>query len=351
MPASRVEFLICGSPNDAFYSQIALFRRSLDLLGPDWRDARVVAAFGDTEQRSIPSRWAPYFERIEVFHATTDDFRRDKYFAASNLRFSLVDPTADVSILCDADTVLMRPLPMDFLTEMKRNPAVCAVQAHVPFAVSIDSRPQYGDGGLYPGMPSTESWEKISRLVLGQPIEMSHRHSLNTWRPGLRGLRGESVVQSISRRTRALSKTILHPTASSPCPFYPNYGFIGGSPALITRLRDALLPLHAQVADIVGNDLYGQVAITLALEAAALPSRVLPITYNFPNDPRADKRYRDDVERIIVMHYLRTQHFDRHRVFAEREAFDRFMRLKLRGSNEAFQSCVRSITNGTYPFG
>jgi hypothetical protein len=88
--AAGVEFLLCGSPNDAFYSQIAFFRLSLDRLGEQSRAARVVAVFGAVECPPLPERWAPYFERIEVYYVSGETFRRKQLFAASDRRFELL---------------------------------------------------------------------------------------------------------------------------------------------------------------------------------------------------------------------------------------------------------------------
>ena len=43
----KLDFLLCGSANDAFFSQIAFFRLCLNALGGVYSDARVVAVFGD----------------------------------------------------------------------------------------------------------------------------------------------------------------------------------------------------------------------------------------------------------------------------------------------------------------
>lgn len=127
-----VEFLLCGSPDDAFYSQVAFFRLSLDQLGDQGRGARVVAVLGAEHAPSLPSRWARHFQRIEVHHAPPDQSGRTLLEAASDLRYRLVTPGCPCSCLCDADTVLARQLPQGFLDELRRQPAVCGVAGSPP---------------------------------------------------------------------------------------------------------------------------------------------------------------------------------------------------------------------------
>ena len=347
----KVEFLTCGSPNDAFYSQIAFFRMCLDALGGEWREARYVAVFGDLEQAPLPERWRPHFERIEVHHADPGAFRRYRFYAAGDLRYQLVDPGADVSVLVDADTALIRSLPDGFLAEMERDPAVCAVPAHYPFRVTVDSRPRFGPEGLYPGLRPEECWKRLGRLVVGGPVELSSRHTLRGWPPLLRRKEGESAVGSVRRRLAELPSAAVRRNEHIPCPLYPNYGFVAATPNLLTALAETLFELQPLVAELIGNDYYGQVTIPLALAKAGIPGRALPITFNYPNASQADAIYPDSVARISLLHYLRTRHFDRHEIFATAAAFDHFMGLRLGGSNAEFQRHVRRLTGGSYPFG
>ena len=72
--------------------------------------------------------------------------------------------------------------------------------------------------------------------------------------------------------------------------------------------------------------------------------------YNFPNDPIADGKYSSEIGQLCLIHYLRTELFDRHKIFASADAFEAFMGLQLGGSNRIFQDRVREITGGIYPF-
>lgn len=317
----KIEFLIPGSPTDAFCSQIAFFRMSLDALGEQGLRARVVAVFGADVVGALPARWAVHFERIEVAWADPEEYRKLSYHATVLRRYQLLDPEADLCCLCDADTVLLRPIPLAFLEEIEQRPTLNGVVAHLPFPIDRDSRGADGQPGLFPGMAPGLAWERLAAIFLGHPISRPLHYTL-------RG-RGED----------------------DRAPFYINYGFLAGTPRLLGRLHPRLLELHQPIAEILGNVFCGQVAVALAVEQAEkLPWRALPMRYNFPNDRDADRLYPEELEQVIVMHYLRTDHFDRHRIFSERAAFHEFLALDLVGSDRVFQDHVRRVTGGDFPF-
>jgi hypothetical protein len=199
-------------------------------------------------------------------------------------------------------------------------------------------------------MPPDEAWQRLARAVIDRPIELAHHHSLARPRPALKRLAGERVGASIRRRVSGGFQAIFTRAEPVPCPLYPNYGFIAATPALMHQLADVLFELHEPVERLVGNDFYGQVAIALAIEAAELPRRALPITFNFPNDRRADRQYADQLDDIAVLHYLRTKKFDRQRIFADEDEFNRFLELQLVGSDLVLQRHVHELTGGRYPF-
>ncbi len=319
--ADGVEFLFCGSPNDAFYSQIAFFRLSLDRLGDASRAARVVAVFGAEECPPLPERWIPYFSRIEVQYACGDIFRRKQVFAASDRRFDLMGRDARCSCLCDADTVLVRPLPASFLDELNRDPAVCGVVAHYPFPIEVDTRRVGVPGGLYPGMPQAAAWNALGEATLGRQPE------------------------------RVLRYTLFEDANDDRCPFYVNYGFLAGPPNLLRQLYRTMSEIQPIIERIIGGVFVGQIAIALAVESAGIPWRALPIRFNFPNDRNADRRHPAELDQVVLVHYLRNTVFDRHRIFAERTAFDQFLSMDLEGSDRILQKHVAYVTGGRYPFG
>ncbi len=315
----KIEFLICGSPNDAFYSQAAIFRYFLDSFGGIYRAARLVLCLDSNERDPLPKRWRPYFKKIEIHTAKPENpifhhSGRSIDFDGRVLSYSLINSDADLSIICDADTLLVRPFPETLLDDLIHNPAIGAVIAHYPPGIHLtDER-----GKNYSHLSNEQFWEALSASVIGRPVTCENTYTL----------------ESISIR----------------CPFYINNGFIAGKPYLMKRLYDELFIVQPKVREFFENWFYGQIAVAMAVESAGLPTRVLPMRYNFPNDPIADAKYPGELDNVIVIHYLRTNHFDRHQIFASADNFYKFLSLDLTGSNLIFQNYVNSVTNGVYPF-
>lgn len=315
----RAEFLLCGSPDDAFYSQIAFFRLSLDHFGDDGRATRVVAVFGGEGFQHLPSRWVRHFDRIEVHYVAPERFRQQRLFAASDLRYALLTPGSMCSCLCDADTVLVRPLPRTFLEDVQREPAICGVAAHYPFPIEVDTRKHSADG-LYPGMPQGLAWDRLGGAILGRPP------------------------------SRRLRYTLLEGECDNRCPFYINYGFLAGPPDLLQRLHENLMEVQPRLDAMIGGYFIGQIGIALSVERASIPCRSLPMRFNFPNDRIADRLHEKELEHVVLIHYLRTSTFDRHQIFAEPGAFQEFLSLDMVGSDRILQQHVINVTGGTYPF-
>jgi hypothetical protein len=94
----------------------------------------------------------------------------------------------------------------------------------------------------------------------------------------------------------------------------------------------------------------GQIALTLALAAHDVATRAVGLRYNFPNDRRADRLHPEELLDVRLIHYLRTEQFDRQEIFATERAFHRFLSLQLDGSDRVFQLYIRKLTKDVYPF-
>lgn len=305
--AIRLDFVIPASPTDAFFSQIAMFRLGLDALGGEYRNARVVAVFGDSRITPVPHKWRAHFERIDIEWADPSLFERFRFRAQSDRRFEIIRPDADIAVSCDADTLLIRPFEPTIVDAII-NGELGGVIAHYHFPWDKSS-----------GDPPSD-WEAISQSVIGTKIRMSHHYTLTEF----------------ADRDR--------------CPFYVNLGFLIGSPKTMNRLHNGCEEIKEAVISALGNRFYEQVATALAVAKQAIPAIALPLRYNFPNDRIADGKYPEELNQVCLFHYLRTEKFDRHKIFVDESAFDAFMKLDLVGSDRVFQSCVRDITKGAYPF-
>jgi hypothetical protein len=310
----KLEFFVCGSPNAAFYSQAAMFRLALDSFGGDFARARLVLCIGALDRPALPARWEPHFRNIDVQWASRESFL--EHGDGSYHVYNLLDPGADLSFVCDADTLPLRPLPADFLASLVAEPAIAGVLAH-RMPPRFDAR-----GNDLRHLDVRGFWKHLGREVVGAEPDVCHEMTL----------------------------PLVATDAPDPCPFYLNYGFIASTPALLRGLHQHLDVVQPRIRAVLDNDFYMQLGIPMAVLRGALPTRTLPMRYNFPNDPLADARYPDELAQVVVMHYLRTERFDRHRIFATAQDFNAFLALRLEGSNAVFQAFVRALTGGRYPF-
>ena len=302
----KLDFLIPGSPNDGFYSQIAMFRLALDRLGGDYERARLVAVFGDHSITAMPERWLPHFRRIEVVRVDPLVFQTSGMRAQCDLRFELIRDDADIAIMCDADTILCAPFADDFINAVSAG-ALTGVIAHYHFPWA------HGTGN------PLADWQLLSRLVIGREIEACYTYSLT-----------DSAI----------------PVA----PFYVNLGVLAAQPRTLHRLDAAMRRIRSDVMAHLDNAFDAQVALALAVIADGLTTASVPMRYNFPNDPIADERYPEELENIVILHYLRHHTFDRQTVFSTEDKFRRFLDMALTGSNRKLQDVVRMITGNVYPF-
>ena len=87
--------------------------------------------------------------------------------------------------------------------------------------------------------------------------------------------------------------------------------------------------VHPVLERMLGGYFVAQISVALAVELAGIPWRALPMRFNFPNDRIADRRYAAELDRVVLIHYLRHELFDRHRIFGQRASFDQFMSMTL----------------------
>jgi hypothetical protein len=300
----KLDFLIAASPNDGFFSQIAMFRRALDELGGIYRSARLVAVFGDHEKSELPTKWRPYFDRIDIDWADCRDFATMSYHATGYQCFRACRQDADVVVVCDADTILVRSFP-ELIDRMRNAPALMGVLAnqHIPWSESS------GD--------SFEDWQRISRAVIGRDIPCDYRYLLEPERV---------------------------------CPFYTNAGFIVATPAIFGSLLHMSERLWPLVDRFMGTYFSTQITTCLAAYVLDLPVLSLPRRYNYANYTGTETFLPDEFENMAVFHYFSTEFFNRQRIFTTPVRFEKFLRLELSGANAVFQALIRRLTGGEFPF-
>lgn len=309
----KLEFIIPASPNPAFFSQIAMFRRSLDSLGAPYSTARVVAVFACRSQDEIPVFWRRQLDRVEIELPPSAEFDANPMAHLDHCA-RVIGNDSDVSIHCNADTMFLSRFD-SMLEDMRENPAVAGVMAHYHFPW----QPRKG-GPKVPAETIRRDWDEISNTILGTTLDKPYRYSM--------------VPKEF------------------PCaaPFYLNFGMIAVTPALFKSAISVFKKSRDKISSLVGNQFCHQIALTLACAEAGVSTRTLPMRFNFPNDRYADELYPSEMENIVMLHYLRRSQYDRHLIFAEEGEFQRFMDLKLEGSCAVFQNHIRKLTGGIYPF-
>ena len=316
--AKKIDILIAGSANDAFFSRIAFARLSLDALGGDYRNARVVAALAEYERPEIPARWAPYFANIDVVWSNPEGLPNPGWDLQHQKRFEVMRDDADVAIIWDADVCALRPFD-DLLERVARDQTLAGVIAHYHFPI---------DGAR--GDPDVE-WPQIANAVLGHDIDRPHRYLFGR-APGA----GGGPIADPEQRPRA--------------PFYLNYGVVMAPPALLRRMFEREQALRPAVSRITGDVWAAQVGLALACAEQSLPTLALPVRYNYANRPETDELYPEELDEIVLFHYMFDRNLKRNTVFAERDAFQAFVDTRYEGADERLRRHIVKITGGRYPF-
>lgn len=305
----RICFSIPASPTDAFYSQVAMFRLALDSFGGIYKKAHIILSLGNETIEPISNRWLDHLGVNTMLYWTdTSLFLDIGQLAQGNNRWNHNYDNYDLIIFSDADTILIKPINELLLQVMKKN-LVAGVIAHYPFPHDKNESPN-------------ELWHNYAKRFIGKDISLNFRYTL-----------------------------LNSQDEDSSCPFYVNFGFVVMTPQTLNTIRKSFLNIRSSIIPFLKNPRFsGQIALTLAIHKHEIPVMSAPMIYNFPNDPIADKLYSNQLKSIAIIHYLRTNKFDRQKIFTSEKNFRRFLSLRLKGSNKFFQKFIREITYDQYPF-
>ena len=174
------------------------------------------------------------------------------------------------------------------------------------------------------GIGNREAWDAVAEGFLDEPLRFEHSYSLVT-----------SAV----------------PAEEQACPFYLNDGFVLFAREYFDRFAPLYLETRPDLSDRLVDPYYaGQVALALSAARVPLPSVALPMRFNFPNDPVAAEQYPEELESVVVFHYLREDQFNRQQIFRWRETYSAFLTRPLHPANARFRDSVRSLLGEEYPF-
>jgi hypothetical protein len=295
----RFEIRIPISPSDGFFRRIEYLCRSLRACGGITATANVVVSVGgDVEPFDIAGSLSWHDESVTWRWVDRDAFRYDTFHTTGFNRFE-VESEAEIVLFADADLIFVAGID-DVLKALEHTPAIAGVMAHAP--------------------PSQRNldWERLfSEARIPPPADA---YQYGGWR------------------------FLFDDPTQRLAPAYYNFGavFVPGAwiPALRTVYEREIV--FAEEAGL--GDFKGQVALTLAVYRLGLRRFVLEPRYNFPNDPRFDAAYPEDLDDVRILHYLRGEIVHRDRDFASAEALSELvLRDDLHGSNEVLRATVRAL--------
>lgn len=320
----KVAFLIAASPTDAFYSQVAALRARLQTVAwTGWQASIHVFLGGD--RRSDPVHgWLPYLEDVDIARVSEARFAEQGDWAQSDDAFRHAPRDADVLVALDADTFVVG----EFETVLDRvhgTGAVAGVIAHYPPEHGLEFDDAAQPVGIRPGHPSLrDTWNRLAHDLVRSPLDFAYAHTL---------------------------MGAHYPADDRVTPFYVNFGVVAFSRDVFDEVAPRYLAIRPRAADRMSSpDFSGQVALALAIADAGVRTWALPMRYNFPNYPLADRMYPDELAHAAIIHYLWTGRFDRHRIFTSADEYAAFLALDLSGSNGAFRDAVEKALGRDYPF-
>jgi hypothetical protein len=131
-------------------------------------------------------------------------------------------------------------------------------------------------------------------------------------------------------------------------PPYFNSGVVFASADVFERLYEPYIDALRFLKERTSTYFFDQIAITLAISKKNIPFEVLPLRYNFPNQAAFDVAHPDELEKLILLHFLRTQAVDRETDFQSVEAIRKLIgRTDLTGSNEILRRRVAELLEKT----
>ena len=280
------EFRIPILPETSFFSNVKLAALSLAKLGGKYATAPLKVSIGDHADEGAllaanrwsadyPVVWRPMPPPEETWPGEmTSGLDRYAYGAES-----------DVVILMDADACLIRPIDelLSRLREAER-PTVAGVMAHFP---------PFKDRST-----SEAQWRRLLTAEGRSDARLDFTYS----------------VASVEE--------------AGHCPPYFNYGFVAFNSAAFDRVR-SLIPAYTEwligLLD-AGQEIFftGQIALTLSILRARVDVISLESEYNCINSDEMLGKSLVNLGDIRMIHYLRTEVFDRHTFLCQRKAFDAF---------------------------
>jgi hypothetical protein len=306
-----LEVRIPISPADHYFNRIQLIAASIRSLGGRYADAAIRVTVGaDSEPEDLYAR-LPWSKEagVEWVWVGRDDFRdwrgtQHEYIATMMERFR--PPFAsDQVLMLDADVIIMREFD-ELVRMLDAAPGIAAVMAHTsPF-------------GREQPAEHERDWNRVFAAFGLPPQPFAHEHS--GW-----GAMERNPLRRFS-------------------PPYFNTGVLLASAGALEMLYEPYMAALDTVRRVMDTYFFEQIALTLALATTGVAAHVVPLRYNFPNQPGFDRAHPVEMEQTRFLHFLRTNIVHREADFVDLEAMTRFAeRSDLLGSNALLRRRVAEL--------
>ena len=256
--------------------------------------------------------WQPYLRDVTIIFAPKSHSESIPfYYAQIDGLFRWAPIDADVLVRMDADTLPVNDFE-DVLDYVLETSSIAGVMAHFGFPVRS-------------GMSaSREDWQRAADGLISAPLDFRYSYSLT-----------EANV----------------PEENRTAPFYLNDGAAFFPKSLFREFAQRYLDLRPRLMERLAYPYFsGQIALSLAVTEMRARTCALPMRYNFPNDERATKKFPEELEHVKIFHYMRTDQFDRQRIFTDANSYQNFLNAPLTGANKVFQQSVRRMIGPEFPF-
>jgi hypothetical protein len=304
----KLEFRIPISPTSAFYSQVKAFDYALRRLGPPYSRARLSVYVGDNcdiEEVRRENTWsgAP----VEWEAVPSEIF--DEFGIHGTADWRLIPPSrdADLIILSDADTILLRDINPLLMAMPEDRPAIRGHMAHLP-PPSL--------GGDLPHPSSKEYW------------------------PGMFARFGAPWPD------RLFAYSMDDAGSFPQIPAYFNLGFVAFNPAGLSVLGLRIFDFQREFTRAIECHMRCQIALSIIAYTEQLDIDILPATYNAANDVKHLGCNYISTEDIRVLHYLRTEEIDRSTIFQDEFMSTFVARDLVNPVNRALQSFAKIYKTG-----
>ncbi len=271
----RLEFRIPISPTRKFYSLVRFFDFALRRLpGAHYRNARVRVVVGDYCDLDHVRRENAWSEKSDIVWEKTPDrtFEEFHWGGTANRRLEIDPNGADVIVLSDADTVLLRDIDPLLGAPQPSRPTVRGHMAHFP--------PPLGPGAVAPNSWGPNFWPWLfDHFGLPWPSS-AYRYSIG----------GDQSPWS---------------------PAYFNLGFVALNAPAVSQLAEEIAETTRRVTMTTESVMRCQIALTIVAYRNGFDLDALPAAYNAANDLAHLQRNALDVDQIRVLHFLREDEITR----------------------------------------